>query len=167
MLRQGRSETVRTYGARVSEILSRGLEAVREEFSAEQLAGNIASFERAAIRSFTRGLHSEVLRLFVYKERTDNLETAVNLASRLERETNEHSAAHSSSQPFISSAKVFSNFVGDIKCFECNQTGHIRNNCPRINRKFTRLPARSSIRCSYCRKTGHLESRCCVFLGAR
>ena len=64
--------------------------------------------------------------------RIDKLEAAINHASRLEPATNEYSALHSSSQPLISSAKVFSNSVSDIKCFECNQMGHIRNNCPRI-----------------------------------
>ena len=66
---QRRDETIRSYGARVSAILSCGIEAVRAESSAEQLAGNIGSFERAAVRTFIQGLYSEIVRVLIRNER--------------------------------------------------------------------------------------------------
>lgn len=45
------------------------------------------------------------------------------------------------------------------RCFECNQMGHFKRNCPRLRRP-PRYDARQAARCYNCDKMGHYASEC-------
>ena len=161
-LHQGVSETVEIYGARASEILNRGLEAAKERFNSEQFTGTMALLNHAAVKEFIRGLQSQILRLFIVKERTDNLEEVINIASKLEQETSERPKQFLISASNSRDAKVLAAGADERRCYKCDRIGHLTYDCPEIiqGRGHPSMSTRDKIRCNFCKKTGHIESRC-------
>lgn len=158
-LRQGDSESVDVYGARVKEILKRGTVVANEKLDMEQFIGVKGLLNQSAIMGFKRGLHNYNVRSLMIREKVDNLGIAINVASEIEREL-EYQKQTSHSKTVVINAKVCAVNVDDRKCYGCNQPGHLRRNCPKNRNISFDLPSRQGIRCNNCKKTGHTEDRC-------
>ena len=46
----------------------------------------------------------------------------------------------------------------DLKCFECNNVGHIARNCPLGSRRVPRMPGGKD--CYNCGESGHISKEC-------
>ena len=164
--RQYLNETVEIFGARINEILNSGLETARDAYNPELLVGVIDLLKNTSIISFIKGLQNQTARFYLNRQKDNgqlpDLETAISIASKIESEMVSHpgSSALASSQSGITSAKIFKADFENRNCYFCNQTGHLRRDCPKARESQMNPPDRGKIRCSYCKKTGHLEAHC-------
>lgn len=161
-LHQNKNETVEIFGARVGEILNGGSETARDAYNPEQLVGVNDLLKNTALTSFIKGLWNETARFYLNRQKDGknlpDLESAINIASKIESELVDYSSPSASSKPFVAGVKIFRTDSKDHKCYQCNQIGHLRRDCSKGTR--THFSNREEIRCGYCRKTGHLEARC-------
>lgn len=88
-LTQSTNEGVEYFGARVMEVLNRGIEAAREKYDQQQSVGVQVLLKNSAVTCFTRGLKNQLLSTLISKEKLSSLETAIDTAVRIEIETTE------------------------------------------------------------------------------
>lgn len=147
-VRQGDNEQAEFFGARVSEILHRGLEAAKERFNEQQVVGVRVLLNSAAVMGFTRGLRDRMFSTIITKEQPESLHTAIDIAARLEREIGERPLAP---KPSFREVKAYPIQGYDTRsCYNCNQPGHLAAKCPEPSR----------LKCRWCGKYGHKESFC-------
>lgn len=145
---QGEHEQVEFFGARVSEILNRGLEAAKEMFNDQQVLGVRVLLNKAAVMGFTRGLRDRLFSTIIIKEEPESLNTAIDIAARLEREVSERPTP---SRIGIREARTYTINSQDIRtCYNCHQPGHIASRCFQPPKP----------KCQWCGKYGHREEVC-------
>lgn len=151
-LRQAENETAEFYGARVSAILSRGLEAAKEKFDSPDAGGARKMLTNAAIMGFARGLRKTSFGEMIVKDEPDSLDIAIDIAARLEREyPQEIIESPPQSRTIVREARTFVGYGVDSRlCFNCQKIGHISTRCPE--------PPRPT--CEWCQKRGHQEAVC-------
>ena len=157
---QAGNERVEIYGERVNEILNRGLEVATEKFNSEQLLGVKVLLNQRAVTEFVRGLRDQFISLLLTREQLDDLEVAINLASKLEQQTEKRMKQSHNSRVIAQDAKIYTTGAIDQRCYGCGQMGHIRTHCPQSRSKGNRLGDRDRIHCTYCGKLGHVQSQC-------
>lgn len=119
----------------------------------EEINGNLKSLgeEISEKMMITKVLMSlpESMKYFIsaWESTPTDKQTLTDLTSRLMIEE-ERCNNYEKSSALTVRGKVMGSNEG-IKCFECNQIGHVKRNCPQIKRK-----------CEYCKKTGHLLKDC-------
>lgn len=160
-LKQSDRESVEAYGARASEILSRGLEASKEKYNSQEIFGVNVMLNNAAVTGFIRGLVNSMHNAILSREKPTSLSKAIDDASALERETDKRNN-------FININPVNRNQMYNYPkinilttdnsrvCYNCRKPGHVRKNCPR-NHGFAK---KHQLYCNYCRRTGHIEKTC-------
>lgn len=173
-LKQKENELVDTYGARASEILSRGLEGAKESYPSLEFVGVRVLLTRSAITGFVTGLRNPTINASVFSTHPDSLNKAIDIASRLERELADRQILFGDETNQIKEFRdnrihraritTVSTQNNDRRCYECQQTGHVRVNCPNA-RQGPRIPRNNNERrqtkqCNYCRKLGHDERDC-------
>lgn len=147
-IRQGDNEQVEFFGARVSEILHRGLEASKEKFNEQQVLGVRVLLNNAAVMGFTRGLRDRMFSTIITKEQPESLHIAIDIAARLERETGERPSTPKIS---IRETRAYPIQSYDTRtCFNCNRPGHIGAQCPEPPKP----------KCHWCGKFGHTANVC-------
>lgn len=155
-VRQGERETIGVFGGRVREILTRGIEAAREQYDPNKFTAFKELLDTEAVAGFARGLLDRVTSQLIIGQRLSSLNTAIKNALDIKL-TSDISVPNF----LVQNAKVFVTTAPSEdprKCFECGQKGHLRLNCPRNSSR--KPPPIREQRCGRCRKTGHSENHC-------
>lgn len=165
--KQTSDETIEVYGARVSAILNRALEAACERFDAAQNVGVRALLDHAAVNGFAVGLRDRLLSTLLASEQKKNLDEAISTALRLQKITESRQTLFGTCQQenVIKSshreARVNKIDIKDIICYDCNERGHMRAKCPNRRPWGNRVSAPYSKKfCKICKKPGHIDEEC-------
>lgn len=160
------NETAGAFGARISEILNRALESAAEHFDATQKVGVQVMLKHAAVSGFVSGLRDKVISTIIMKDNLNNLEDAINMATRLDQNSvcnfNKLLTSHEPGmQTYLTTSKIHKIDQDQRRCYNCNEVGHLKNNCPnaRSNYKKSSEPYRKE-HCSVCKYRGHNERDC-------
>lgn len=131
-LRQKDGESVVAYGARAGEILSRALEAAKEKYRPAELVGVNVLLNQTAVNGFITGLSTPLFNVFVSKQNPDSLSSAINTAAAVERKYDSRNELLGTDNVNHRSnnASIHAINADNFRCYECGETGHLRNNCP-------------------------------------
>lgn len=149
-------ESVEIFGQKINNKLNIGLEAINEQFSSEQKTGVISLLNHTAVAAFLRGLRNQFISLIISKDQSKDLETVIGQAIKLDQETQERERHLELKNPF--NAKIYAASTNNMQCYECQNFGHIKQNCPRNKRKMS--DTYQTKWCTYCKRPGHDLDEC-------
>lgn len=141
-LKQQENENVVAYGARVGEILSRALEAAKERYQPTEFIGVSVLLNQDAINGFTTGLRHSIFNAFLAQPKPITLNDAINIAAELEKNVASRNTLFGNNNNFYREpvksygrAKIHTITDNAIKCYGCAEPGHIKRNCPNLERQ--------------------------------
>lgn len=185
-IKRNPNEKIADYGSRIFDILSEIEVSLQHEYPEEVGKSMIAGMKQTAVKHFIRGLDMQTLSFLSDKAPRD-LDHAIDLATRADVEAKCWHGIHRAentkhSYPPGSSSMEKIRIVGNkqvaylksdseapglsrgkpltgIQCFFCKEHGHIKRECPKLNKMGT-AKGRREMHCDYCKRDNHMEGSC-------
>ena len=152
-IHQLEGETIRVYGARVSNMLTRAIEATK---SAPELGTSANLFKGTALHRFVEGLRDQSLRKSIRALKFQNLKEAIETAQKDESSESiieaqvQHIKIMNQAKVCLIESKAFRG-----RCHHCNEIGHKITKCPQLH-------PYSKPQCAHCQKIGHIIQKCWI-----